>query len=139
METYLGEADERVIVIVADGGLNSGTAAQIEEVVQRAVDCGMRGVIVDCSKLDIISSAGLSRLLMLHKRMRQHGGEVRIAGLKGMAVGGAEVSTRHANFIVNRGGATASDIEALVEAVRKRVLLGAGIDLVPEVRIVGDA
>jgi UDP-N-acetylmuramate dehydrogenase len=49
------------------------------------------------------------------------------------------VSTRHANFIVNRGGATASDIEALVEAVRKRVLLGAGIDLVPEVRIVGDA
>ena len=86
METYLGEADERVIVIVADGGLNSGTAAQIEEVVQRAVDCGMRGVIVDCSKLDILSSAGLGRLLMLHKRMRQHGGEVRIAGLKGMAV-----------------------------------------------------
>jgi anti-sigma B factor antagonist len=86
METYLGEADERVIVIVADGGLNSGTAAQIEEVVQRAVDCGMRGVIVDCSKLDILSSAGLGRLLMLHKRMKQHGGEVRIAGLQGMAV-----------------------------------------------------
>ncbi len=64
---------------------------------------------------------------------------IEACGLKGMAVGGAEVSTRHANFIVNRGGATASDIEALVEAVRKRVLLGAGIDLVPEVRIVGDA
>ncbi len=59
-------------------------------------------------------------------------------GLKGMAIGGAEVSLRHANFIVNRGGATASDIEALIESVRERVLLQAGIDLVPEVRIVGE-
>jgi UDP-N-acetylmuramate dehydrogenase len=56
-----------------------------------------------------------------------------------MEIGGAEVSTKHANFIVNRGGATASDIEALVEAVRQRVLLRTGVDLVPEVRIVGDA
>jgi anti-anti-sigma factor len=86
METYLGEADEQVIVIVADGGLNKGTAGQINDVVQRAIDCGMRGVIVDCTKLDILSSAGLASLLMLHKRMKQHGGEVRIAGLQGMAV-----------------------------------------------------
>jgi anti-sigma B factor antagonist len=86
METYLGEADEQVIVIVADGGLNSGTAEQIEKVVQQAVDCGMKGVIVDCSKLDIISSAGLGKLLMLHKRMRAIGGEVKLAGLKGMLV-----------------------------------------------------
>lgn len=60
-------------------------------------------------------------------------------GLKGLAIGGAEVSTKHANFIVNRGGASAADIEALVEAVRGRVLQQAGVDLVPEVRIVGDA
>lgn len=86
METYLGEADEKVIVIVADGGLNKGTAEQIGEVVQRAVDCGMKGVIVDCSKLDILSSAGLAKLIMLHKRMKQHGGDVRIAGLQGMSV-----------------------------------------------------
>ena len=86
METYLGEADEQVIVIVADGGLNKGTAEQINEVVQRAIDCGMKGVIVDCSKLDILSSAGLAKLLMMHKRMKQAGGEVRIAGLKGMSV-----------------------------------------------------
>jgi anti-sigma B factor antagonist len=86
METYLGEADEQVIVIVADGGLNKGTAEQINEVVQRAIDCGMKGVIIDCSKLDILSSAGLAKLLMMHKRMKQAGGEVRIAGLKGMSV-----------------------------------------------------
>jgi UDP-N-acetylmuramate dehydrogenase len=60
-------------------------------------------------------------------------------GLKGLAIGGAEVSTKHSNFIVNRGGASAADIEALVEAVRGRVLQQAGVDLVPEVRIVGDA
>ena len=59
-------------------------------------------------------------------------------GLKGMAVGGAEVSARHANFIVNRGGATASDIEALIVAVRERVRADTGIELVPEVRIVGE-
>lgn len=72
METYLAEADDKVIVIVADGGLNKGTADQIREVVQRAIDCGMKGVIVDCSKLDILSSAGLAKLIMLHKRMKQH-------------------------------------------------------------------
>lgn len=86
METYLGEADEKVIVIVADGGLNKGTAEQIGEVVQQAIDCGMKGVIVDCSKLDILSSAGLAKLIMLHKRMKQHGGDVKIAGLQGMSV-----------------------------------------------------
>jgi UDP-N-acetylmuramate dehydrogenase len=59
-------------------------------------------------------------------------------GLKGLAVGGAEVSPRHANFIVNRGGATASDMEALIVMVRERVRQQTGIELVPEVRIVGE-
>ena len=86
METYLAEADDRVIVIVADGGLNKGTADQIREVVQRAIDCGMKGVIVDCGKLDILSSAGLAKLLMMHKQMKEHGGEVKIAGLQGLSV-----------------------------------------------------
>ena len=86
METYLAEADDKVIVIVADGGLNKGTAEQINEVVQRAIDCGMKGVIVDCTKLDILSSAGLAKLLMLHRRMKAVGGDVKIAGLQGMSV-----------------------------------------------------
>ena len=86
METYLAEADDKVIVIVADGGLNKGTADQIREVVQRAIDCGMKGVIVDCAKLDILSSAGLAKLLMMHRQMKEHGGEVKIAGLQGLSV-----------------------------------------------------
>lgn len=57
--------------------------------------------------------------------------------LKGVSIGGAEVSTRHANFIINRDHASASEIEALIERVRLTVWERLGIALVPEVRIVG--
>ncbi len=60
------------------------------------------------------------------------------AGGKGMQIGGARVSERHANFIVNRGGATATDIIALIEAVQKLVRKQFGIELQPEVRIIGE-
>jgi UDP-N-acetylmuramate dehydrogenase len=59
-------------------------------------------------------------------------------GLKGRRIGGAEVSEKHANFIVNVGGATAADIENLIEDVRAIVLQQTGVDLHPEVRIVGE-
>lgn len=58
------------------------------------------------------------------------------AGLKGLRVGGAAVSADHANFIVNDAGATASDIEVLIERVRRRVRDRFGVDLELEVRIV---
>ena len=60
-------------------------------------------------------------------------------GLKGLARGGARVSEKHANFIVNPGGlACAADIEGLIEQVRERVLERTGVALLPEVRIVGE-
>jgi UDP-N-acetylmuramate dehydrogenase len=59
-------------------------------------------------------------------------------GLKGKRIGGAEVSEKHANFIVNVGNATAADIENLIEEVRVIVLQKSGVDLHPEVRIVGE-
>jgi UDP-N-acetylenolpyruvoylglucosamine reductase len=58
-------------------------------------------------------------------------------GLKGEHVGGAEVSPVHANFIVNRGGATCADIIALIRRIRARVLADRGIDLQPEVMLFG--
>lgn len=58
-------------------------------------------------------------------------------GLKGLTVGGAQVSEKHAGFIVNKGGATAADILALIEQVKQRVLDQTGVALEPEVRIVG--
>lgn len=57
------------------------------------------------------------------------------AGLKGFTVGGAQVSEKHAGFVVNRGGATAADVLRLIDAVRERVLQTSGIELEPEVRL----
>ncbi|KPV39498.1 UDP-N-acetylenolpyruvoylglucosamine reductase [Thiohalorhabdus denitrificans] len=62
---------------------------------------------------------------------------IEAAGLKGTRLGGAEVSERHANFIVNRGQASAADIEGLIRLVQERVAEDAGVTLEPEVRIVG--
>ena len=59
-------------------------------------------------------------------------------GLKGLTLGGAQVSPKHANFIVNVGGATAQDIESLVNHVQGEVMAKTGITLVREVRIVGE-
>jgi UDP-N-acetylmuramate dehydrogenase len=65
---------------------------------------------------------------------------IEACGLKGLARGGARVSEKHANFIVNPGGAAlASDIEWLIDTVQATVRERAGVVLVPEVRIVGEA
>jgi len=64
---------------------------------------------------------------------------IEAAGLKGHRIGGASVSTKHANFIINHGEASAADIEALITHVQAVVKAGTGIDLTPEVRIVGEA
>ncbi len=57
------------------------------------------------------------------------------AGLKGLRIGDAEVSPEHANFLINHGHATASDFEALMEAVFEKVLARHGVALEPEVEI----
>ena len=59
------------------------------------------------------------------------------AGLRGERVGGAEISVRHANFIVNRGGATADDVLELIDRTRDAVRTMTGIELETEVRILG--
>lgn len=59
------------------------------------------------------------------------------AGLKGVSVGGAEVSSLHSGFIINKGGATATDILDLITLVQNRVYDESGIMLEPEVRIIG--
>lgn len=61
------------------------------------------------------------------------------AGLKGLRIGGAVVSTKHANFILNEGKATARDIETLIGQVQQEVERQHGRRLTPECRIVGEA
>lgn len=61
-------------------------------------------------------------------------------GLKGLQVGGAQVSTKHAGFVVNAtGNATAADVRGLIHEVQQRVYQKHGVMLHPEVRIIGDA
>ncbi len=64
---------------------------------------------------------------------------IEMAGLKGHRIGGAEVSAKHANFIINCDDASAEDIEALINHVQRTVADVHGIDLVHEVCIVGEA
>lgn len=62
---------------------------------------------------------------------------IEASGLKGRRIGGAMISTKHANFIVNVGASSAADIEALIRLAQAEVLARFGVSLEPEVRIIG--
>ena len=59
-------------------------------------------------------------------------------GLKGYSVGGAEVSEKHAGFVINKGGATCFDVMRLVEHIKKEVFLNKSIKLECEIRVIGE-
>jgi len=63
---------------------------------------------------------------------------IEACGLKGLCIGNACVSEKHANFIINRGGASADDIERLILHVQQVVKQRCGIALQTEVRIIGE-
>ncbi len=60
------------------------------------------------------------------------------AGLRGLTVGGAQVSEKHANFIVNTGGATATDVYRLIQTIKSRVYETFGIKLTEEIQYIGE-
>ncbi len=62
---------------------------------------------------------------------------IETCGLKGFTIGGAAVSEKHAGFVVNLGGATASDVKRVIEAVSEKVFLETSIKLEPEVEFIG--
>jgi UDP-N-acetylmuramate dehydrogenase len=74
------------------------------------------------------------------KRPEGHfaGALIEKAGLKGHTIGGAQVSTLHAGFIVNVGGATAKDVTALIAQIQREVLAKFGVPLECEVRVLGE-
>ena len=76
----------------------------------------------------------------MFKRPEGHfaGALIQECGLKGARVGGAQVSEKHAGFVVNAGGATAADILNLVALVQRTVLERTGIALEMEPRVLGD-
>lgn len=63
---------------------------------------------------------------------------IEAAGLKGFSIGGAQVSTKHAGFIVNTGNATAQDVLDLIAHIQRAVKAANGVDLIPEYRVIGE-
>ena len=74
------------------------------------------------------------------KRPKGHyaGALIEMCGLKGVNIGGAQVSEKHGGFIVNAGGATSADVYDLINYVIKTVKKKTGIELEPEIRFIGD-
>jgi len=74
------------------------------------------------------------------KRPEGHyaGALIEQAGLKGFSIGGAQVSEKHAGFVINTGGATPDDIIALIKEVQRRVKAHSGVTMETEVKIIGE-
>ena len=92
MEFFSDEIDGDVLVLAADGGLNRQTSEQFIESIEKLIDAGLTKLIVDCERVDFISSYGLGVLVRLHRRMKRHGGDVKICNLRGVLVQVLEVT-----------------------------------------------
>ena len=103
---------------------DEATVADLATVAQTADELGF-GFVGVCDHVAIPDNDYAARL-------------IEQTGLKGRIRGDAEVSRQHANFIVNRGRASARDIETLIEEVRQEVRSAHGVELVPEVRVIGE-
>ncbi len=86
MEFYYHEVEKDVLILAADGGLNAATADQFVSELERLIEGGNTKIIVDCSQLNYISSYGIGVLMRVHGKLQKHGGDVRLASVKGMLV-----------------------------------------------------
>jgi len=82
MEFYFHELDRSVLILSADGGLSADTAGEFVGQLEALVDAGLRRIIVDCTRLDYISSYGVGVLVRLHTKLARHGGDVKIAAAR---------------------------------------------------------
>lgn len=81
MEFYFRGTDQDILILSADGGLNSHNADQFVSELQTLVEAGARKLIVDCTKLSYVSSYGVGILIRLHKKLAEAGGEIKIAAV----------------------------------------------------------
>lgn len=81
MEFYYDTVDHDVLVIKADGGIDSHNADQFLEQLGALIDAGVAKIVVDCTALRYISSYGIGVLVRLHKKLAQRGGQVRLAAV----------------------------------------------------------
>lgn len=86
MEFYYHEIDLTVLILGADGGLNSDTSKSFVQQLESLVDAGVTRIIVDCTHLEYISSYGIGLLVRLHNKLARHGGDVKIAAPGGFVM-----------------------------------------------------
>ena len=86
MEFYYHGVDEDVLILSADGGLDSSNAEQFVEELETLVKAGARKLIVDCAKLSYISSYGVGVLVRLHKKLAAQGGHLKLAVIQSRIV-----------------------------------------------------
>jgi anti-sigma B factor antagonist len=82
MEFYYREVEDGILIVNADGGLNSKNADQFINELGALIDAGQNKIVVDCSHLDYISSYGLGVLVRLHSKLAKRGGDVKLACVK---------------------------------------------------------
>jgi anti-sigma B factor antagonist len=82
VEFYYHSVDKDILILSADGGLNMDNADQFVTELETVVESGIRKLIVDCTKLNYISSWGMRILTQLHKKLAAHGGDVKLAGVQ---------------------------------------------------------
>src|SRR4051812_48643379 len=98
MEFFFHEIDKSVLVLRVDGGLNVDTASDFVRQLESLLDAGCSQIIVDCTKLDYISSYGVGVLVGLHNKLARHGGDVKIAAARSMVLTALTVLHMHKLF-----------------------------------------
>lgn len=81
MELYYHDTDRDVLILSADGGIDSASAEALVAELATLVEAGARKLIVDCSRIGYISSYGIAVLVRLHKKLAEGGGDVKLAAL----------------------------------------------------------
>jgi anti-anti-sigma factor len=83
IETQL--LDGEILAVLPHGNLDTTTIDQFNQVIQNHLDQGLTKIIIDCRRVEYVSSLGIGALVTLQARLRKKGGEVKLAALHGMA------------------------------------------------------
>ncbi len=91
MEFYYHSVDKDVLILSADGGLDSSNAEQFIDELETLVESGIRKLIIDCGRLNYISSYGVGVLVRLHNKLATHGGTVKLAAVQSRIINLLEI------------------------------------------------
>ncbi|KPJ92567.1 MAG: hypothetical protein AMS18_07135 [Gemmatimonas sp. SG8_17] len=137
---YRGSGLEDVVITAATLQLSPGDPVALRRDVQRHLRWRREGTPFDepcCGSVFRNPGAIDGRKGPQHGEQRSAGQLIDAAGLKGFRIGGAVVSPKHANYVVNAGGATAADVLGVIDAIQGKVLQDFGVELELELKIIG--